>query len=289
MDTVDLSRFLRLDTLAWVALALLVLVILLKTLRYIPNTRVGIVEKLASTRGSVKKGLIALAGEAGFQPELLCGGWHVLMPFLYRIHKVPLVTIPQGKVGYVFARDGQDLPPAQAMASNVRRTNFQDVRAFLESGGQKGPQRMILREGTYAINTRPVRGRHRGSHHLFAARFVAKSKPSKKWPPSSPNAAGFSRSSFAAPTTPSAWRRCTTVPRWLAARSSPPPSARIRTQARAYHNNFQDADKFLVAGGLRGRQYQVLVEGTYYINRLFATVELIAQDRHGSGQRSAWW
>ena len=34
-------------------------------------------------------------------------------------------------------------------------------------------------------------------------------------------------------------------------------------------------EKFLLAGGFRGRQYQVLVEGTYFINRLFATVELI--------------
>ena len=42
-----------------------------------------------------------------------------------------------------------------------------------------------------------------------------------------------------------------------------------------YHNNFQDPEKFLLAGGFRGRQYQVLVEGTYYINLLFATVELI--------------
>ena len=32
---------------------------------------------------------------------------------------------------------------------------------------------------------------------------------------------------------------------------------------------------FLKAGGMRGRQLQVLVEGTYYINRLFATVEMI--------------
>src|SRR5690606_9697542 len=32
---------------------------------------------------------------------------------------------------------------------------------------------------------------------------------------------------------------------------------------------------FIAANGLRGRQLQVLVEGTYYINRLFATVELI--------------
>ncbi len=42
-----------------------------------------------------------------------------------------------------------------------------------------------------------------------------------------------------------------------------------------YHSNFQDPEKFLLAGGYRGRQYQVLTEGTYFINRLFATVELI--------------
>ena len=45
--------------------------------------------------------------------------------------------------------------------------------------------------------------------------------------------------------------------------------------APTYHNNFQDPEEFLRAGGQRGRQLQVLVEGTYYINRLFATVELI--------------
>jgi len=42
-----------------------------------------------------------------------------------------------------------------------------------------------------------------------------------------------------------------------------------------YHNNFQDPTKFLKAGGFGGRQHQVLTEGTYYINRKFATIELI--------------
>ena len=42
-----------------------------------------------------------------------------------------------------------------------------------------------------------------------------------------------------------------------------------------YHSNFQNPEAFLSAGGFRGRQYQVLTEGTYFINRLFATVELI--------------
>jgi uncharacterized membrane protein YqiK len=38
---------------------------------------------------------------------VLRGGWHFLMPFQYRVHRVSLVTIPQGKIGYVFARDGR--------------------------------------------------------------------------------------------------------------------------------------------------------------------------------------
>jgi uncharacterized membrane protein YqiK len=87
MDFAAFFTSLRFSTLAWVGLGLFVLILLFKTLRYIPNTRVGIVEKLASAKGSVKKGLIALQDEAGFQPELLRGGWHVLTPFLYRIHK----------------------------------------------------------------------------------------------------------------------------------------------------------------------------------------------------------
>src|SRR5690242_20786381 len=91
--------------------ALLLLVFISGFLRYIPNNRVGIVEKLVSGRGSVKSGFIALKGEAGFQPDVLRGGWHLFIPFQYRIHSVPLVTIPQGKIGYIFARDGQPLQP----------------------------------------------------------------------------------------------------------------------------------------------------------------------------------
>ena len=39
------------------------------------------------------------------------------------------------------------------------------------------------------------------------------------------------------------------------------------------HASFQDPEKFLELGGRRGKQIQVLTDGTYYINRLFATVE----------------
>jgi uncharacterized membrane protein YqiK len=120
-------------------------------IRYIPNNRVGILEKLWGTQ-SVQGGIIAMHGEVGFQPHVLRGGWHTFVPFQYRIHSVPLVTIAQGKIGYIFARDGQPLQPTQALASNVSANDFQDVIRFLQDGGQRGQQRQILREGTYAIN-----------------------------------------------------------------------------------------------------------------------------------------
>src|ERR671919_1957823 len=102
---------------------ILILIFISGFIRYIPNNRVGIIEKLVSGRGSVKSGFIALHGEAGFQPNVLRGGWLLFIPFQYRIHSVPLVTIPQGKIGYIFARDGQPLRPAQSLASNVTANN----------------------------------------------------------------------------------------------------------------------------------------------------------------------
>jgi uncharacterized membrane protein YqiK len=68
-------------------------------IRYISNNNIAIVEKLWSFRGSVEGGLIALDKEAGYQPQVLRGGFHFFFPFQYRLHKVALVTIPQGQIG----------------------------------------------------------------------------------------------------------------------------------------------------------------------------------------------
>src|ERR1700756_3719049 len=84
---------------------------------YIGNDSMGIVEKLWSLKGSVTEGFLSLEGNAGFQPELLRGGLHLFPPFQYRIHVQPLPMVPQGTIGYVFARSGQPLYPGQALAS----------------------------------------------------------------------------------------------------------------------------------------------------------------------------
>src|SRR5690242_21819204 len=83
-------------------------------IRFIPNNRVGLIEKRFGRR-SIKSGLIALHGEAGFQPQILRGGFHYLMPWQYVVHTAALVTITQGKIGYIFARDGKPLEPAQVL------------------------------------------------------------------------------------------------------------------------------------------------------------------------------
>ena len=113
--------------------AIIAALLLFMSLRVIPNNRIGIVEKRFSARGSVTSGFIALNGEAGFQPNVLRGGWHFLVPFQYVVHMAPLVTIPQGKIGYVFARDGAVLGASQALASNRLGSDFTDVVGFLKN------------------------------------------------------------------------------------------------------------------------------------------------------------
>ena len=259
---------------ALLVLGVLFLFILLRSLVYIPNNRVGILEKLISARGSVRSGLIALEGEAGFQPAVLRGGWHFLKPFQYRVHKMRLVTIPQGEIGYIFARDGHSLAPTQTLASNLRANNFQDATAFLRAGGQKGPQRMVLREGTYAINL---------------ALFVVLTRDYLYYLPlDRSEEAVFKKMSdligerrgYHPVVIRGTEDRIGIIivhdgPAMPAGEIIAPLVGNDPAFAETYHNSFQDADKFLLAGGQRGRQLQVLVEGTYYINRLFATEELV--------------
>jgi uncharacterized membrane protein YqiK len=116
----------------------LLLLVLSLWIRYIPNTRVGIVEKLISGKGSVRSGLMALNGEAGFQPEVLRGGWHFLTPFQYRVHRMPLVTIPQGKIGYVFVRDGKDCPRPRCWRRTNRRGTSRTSSVSSEPAARRG-------------------------------------------------------------------------------------------------------------------------------------------------------
>jgi uncharacterized membrane protein YqiK len=240
---------------------------------YIPNDRLGVLEKLWSLKGSVHNGLIALDGEAGFQPDILRGGFHFFIPFQFRVHRQNLVTIPQGQIGYVFARDGAALSPTQTLACNVQADDFQDVRGFLEKGGQKGPQRKILREGAYAFNLAQFVVLTRDREHAVtlnaedAALFKTMSQLIESRGGFQPVVIKDSDDCIGIVTVHDG-------PALPEGEIIAPTVANEATNPN-FHNNFQDPEKFLAAGGYRGRQYHVLVDGTYYINRLFATVERV--------------
>ncbi|MDR3618529.1 MAG: SPFH domain-containing protein [Paludisphaera borealis] len=271
-------------------------------LRYIANNRVGVVEKLWAPKGSVQEGrMMALNGEAGFQAELLRGGVHVgFWRWQYRIHKLPLVMVPQGKIGYVYARDGVPLAPVQTLGQVVDCNNFQDARAFLVGPaaaadpeqepalGQRGRQRSILREGVYAVNLAlfyvitedMVYRLEVGGQHEF--------KTLVSWQRQLAEEFGFDPvvigGSIETPDPLNPDRRVLVDSMGIVTVHDGPslstgeiiaPAVGSERNDKDHHNNYQDPEAFLRAGGRRGRQYATLIDGTYFINRWFATVESI--------------
>lgn len=262
-------------------------------IRYIPHNKVGIVEKLWSWKGSLREGrIIALDGRAGFQAEILRGGLHFwYFPWKYRIHKHPLITIPEGKIGYLYARDGQPLPPTQTLGKVVESNNFQDARAFLTNGGQRGRQRAILREGVYAVNQAlfvvvaenqvyngPIPEQHRSEYQAWQSQL-------REMGGFDPVVIGYGAAAAGPEAGAEAGKAAALTAQdniaVVIVHDGPPiesgeviaPEVKP-AEGQPDHKYFQDPEAFLALGGCRGKQLQVLTDGTFFINRWFATVEV---------------
>jgi uncharacterized membrane protein YqiK len=263
--------------------------------RYIPHHKVGIVEKLWSASGSLTGGrIIALEGEAGFQAQLLRGGLHGgFFPWQYRIHKEPLVLISESKIGYVYARDGNPLPPTQTLARIVGCNHFQDAVAFLEANGQRGRQRAILREGVFAINlalfvvvtedrvfSGPVQDKDEPKYSLWQQQLRA----INGFNPVVVGYGGQAATRVEEPAVggadltlmPTDTIGVVTIHDGDPIESGEIIAPEVRAPGQD-HNYFQDPETFLSLGGRRGKQLQVLTDGTFFLNRWFATVEVQAK------------
>lgn len=95
---------------------------------------------------------VALNGESGLQADVLTPGRHLSLPNV-EIRIAKAIVIASDQVGLVDAKDGASLPPGENFGKVVECNDFQDARAFIDNGGQKGKQRAILTNGTYYINT----------------------------------------------------------------------------------------------------------------------------------------
>jgi len=197
----------------------------------VPEDKIGLVTKkfvLFGTDKSLPDGrIIATKGEAGYQAKTLAPGlyWGMWI-WQYTVDMTSFTLIPEGKIGLVLSKDGQEIPTGRILARKVDSDNFQDATAFLNNGGQKGRQTAFITTGSYRINT-----------FLFEIIIVDQIKIYE-------NMIGIV----------------------TALDGEPIPQGQIAGKFVEGHNNFQDFDKFLDRGGNRGLQPQVMLAGSYYIN-----------------------
>jgi uncharacterized membrane protein YqiK len=110
--------------------------------------QVGLVTKRIGRRLDADQ-LVALAGEAGYQAELLMPGLRFKLWPIYTVAKFPWVQVPAGEIGVVIAQVGRPLPiGAKSAEYRSEFGNFTDLAGFLAGGGEKGVQRPVLPPGS---------------------------------------------------------------------------------------------------------------------------------------------
>lgn len=178
---------------------------------------------------------LTIGGEKGPQIEVLPPGLYRVNPYLFHVEKVASTSIPNNKIGFVIATDGEPIASGRLLGKRIdNHDNFQNGQAFLEKGGQKGPQIDILLPGTYRINPKLFRVEIKDATVIPVKRVGL-----------------------------------------ITARDGEPlPPSEYVAFSVAGHKDFQDASGFLAAGGQRGPQLDFLRPGTYYINPLMFEVTL---------------
>lgn len=206
----------------------------------IPEDKIGLVTKKFVLFGSNKElpagRIIAIDGEAGFQAQPLAPGIYFWKwIWQYEITQQAFTVIPEGKIGLIVAKDGKELETGFILARKVACDSFQDAEAFLRNGGRKGRQSAIITAGTYRINT-----------FLFEVMTYDMTHINE-------NMVGI----------------VTTMD------GMPIEEGNIAGKQVTGHNNFQDCDAFLEAGGNKGLQPEIILAGSYYLNPWFIQVEQI--------------
>ena len=193
--------------------------------------------------------LIALAGEAGYQADLLPPGWHFgLWRWKYRVERVPMLSVRSGEIALVVAADGSPIPGDRILGHEVDSDDFQNARAFLENGGEKGRQLAYMRAGSYRIN--PA---------LFQV-------------VTTDNAEQFGVLDRELQVYSVAPDRVGIV---AVLDGRPIPTGDVAGPPVIGHDSFQSGQAFIDAGGCRGLQEQVLLSGSWNLNPWFVKVDQI--------------
>lgn len=109
---------------------------------------------------------VSAGGQRGPQVDILTPGTYRILnqsqpleggeeikPGLFTIRLYDATVIDENQIGLVEALDGATLNPGDYVAESIEgHDNFQDGHEFIDSKGQRGPQKDILLPGTYYIN-----------------------------------------------------------------------------------------------------------------------------------------
>jgi uncharacterized membrane protein YqiK len=234
----------------WVTLIILFFIVInVLGIVHIGEQQVGVVIKRFARTSLPPGELIALHGEAGYQADTLPPGLHFgFWIWQYQVQRVSMVVVPQGELALVVARTGSAIPPERILGRVVNCDHFQDARAFLTNGGEKGRQLGVLTAGSYRINPAiftalVTRNCHEHGISPESLRLLHV-EPDRVGIVTTLDGLPIEQGEMAGPIVPG-------------------------------HNNFQDAQTFLNAGGSRGLQEQILLSGQWNINPWFARIEQV--------------
>jgi uncharacterized membrane protein YqiK len=234
----------------WVTLIILFFIVInVLGIVHIGEQQVGVVIKRFARTSLPPGELIALHGEAGYQADTLPPGLHFgFWIWQYQVQRVSMVVVPQGELALIVARTGAAIPPERILGRVVSCDHFQDARAFLTNGGEKGRQLGVITAGSYRINPAlftalVTRNCHEHGISPESLRLLHV-EPDRVGIVTTLDGLPIEQGEMAGPIVPG-------------------------------HNNFQDAQSFLNAGGSRGLQEQILLSGQWNINPWFARIEQV--------------
>ncbi len=256
---------------------------------------------------------VALRSEVGVQARTLGPGFHLFVPFVFKITKHRFVSIGTSQIGIVRAITGMPMPAGQFFARTVECSLFQDGEAFLRNGGEKGPQLAILPPGEYQINphlfviaiedaiiigdnevgivesvagkpcpigrifAEPVESDHFQDADAFLRNGGQKGPQVVVLPPGNYR---INTSLFKVENRP-----VTVIPNGhmgliAAMDGSRIPDGNLLGRKVEGHSNFEDGDAFIKNGGQKGHQLDSLMPGTYRINTSLFVISAVVPWTH---------
>jgi regulator of protease activity HflC (stomatin/prohibitin superfamily) len=288
---------------AIIVVAALVVIVVFKSFHAIGATEVGLVSKRFALRKLSEDNPIAFRREAGYQATLLMPGLRFKFWPVFGVKKYPWVQVPAGEIGVVIAQVGAPLPiGAKSATYRPEFGNFTGLQSFVEGGGEKGVQRPVLPPGSL-LPIHPVGFLVITTQGVYGLPVSPELVDQAKGGVLTPESFGLS---------PDQLRVVVIAPDGavdligvITTLEGPPlPSGDIASRLGGFddvaamegreagvqdadlietllgskntvHNNYQDYQAFLEAGGKIGLQHDPLLYGAYLLNPFLVRVDLV--------------